>query len=58
MEPATLTFTTFLVAFLVVVFLVLLAAGLFTVEQQDRAIIERFGKYARVAGPGSTSRCR
>src|SRR5437879_4915025 len=24
----------------------------FTVEQQERAIVERFGKFVRVAGPG------
>ena len=52
MDPATLGFTTILVGVLIVVGLVLLAAGLFTVEQQNRAIIERFGKYSRVCGPG------
>lgn len=29
-----------------------LLAGLFTVEQQTRAIVERFGKYHKSAGPG------
>lgn len=52
MDPATLGFTTILAGFIVVVLLVLLAAGLFTVAQQNRAIVERFGKFARVAGPG------
>ncbi len=40
------------VGILVVVALVLLAMSLFTVEQQNRAVIERFGKFLRVAGPG------
>ena len=52
MTPGEFPVTTTLVAIAIVVALVLLAAGLFTVEQQDRAIIERFGKFARVAGPG------
>ena len=32
--------------------LLLLALGLFTVKQQTRAIVERFGKYVRTAKPG------
>lgn len=52
MIPPDMTVTYTLVAIAIVGALVLLAAGLFTVEQQDRAIIERFGKLARVAGPG------
>src|SRR5207245_9832304 len=28
----------------------------FTVEQQERAIVERFGKFVRVAGPGLQSK--
>ncbi len=32
--------------------LLLLASGLFTVEQQTRAVIERFGRYHRTAEPG------
>jgi regulator of protease activity HflC (stomatin/prohibitin superfamily) len=35
-----------------VVVLVFLSATLFTVEQQSRAIIERFGRYVRTAPPG------
>jgi len=31
---------------------VLALAGLFTVEQQTRVVIERFGRYLRIAGPG------
>ena len=34
------------------VVLVFLSATLFTVEQQSRAIIERFGRYVRTAAPG------
>ena len=30
----------------------------FTVEQQERAILERFGKFVRVAGPGYRPRHR
>ncbi|MDD5190134.1 MAG: SPFH domain-containing protein [Dehalococcoidales bacterium] len=44
-----------LIIFLVVLFfflLILLASSLFTVEQQTIAIIERFGKFARLAEPG------
>lgn len=32
--------------------LVTILSGLFTVEQQTRAIIERFGKFITIAGPG------
>lgn len=32
--------------------LFLLATGAFTVQQQTRAIVERFGKYHKIAGPG------
>ncbi|MBK9344029.1 MAG: SPFH domain-containing protein [Dehalococcoidia bacterium] len=32
--------------------LVVLLSGLFTVEQQTAAVVERFGKFRRVAGPG------
>jgi len=35
-----------------VIVLVLLFGSLFTVEQQTAAIVERFGKFRRVAGPG------
>ncbi len=52
MNPAEFTFSATLIGILVVVGLVIIAMGLFTVEQQNRAIIERFGKFSRVAGPG------
>lgn len=42
----------FLLILAALVLFIVLATGLFTVEQQNRAIIERFGKFARVAGPG------
>jgi len=32
--------------------LCIVVSGLFTVEQQTRAIVERFGKFQKVAGPG------
>lgn len=32
--------------------LIVVVSGLFTVAQQTRAIVERFGKFQRVAGPG------
>lgn len=35
-----------------ILFLVVLFGGLFTVEQQTRAIVERFGKFHKIAGPG------
>lgn len=42
-----------IIAGIAIVFFVILAlSGLFTVEQQTRAIVERFGKYIRTAGPG------
>lgn len=37
---------------LALVGLMLLASGLFTVEQQTRAVIERFGKFQKIAHPG------
>jgi regulator of protease activity HflC (stomatin/prohibitin superfamily) len=37
---------------IVVFFLIILFSGLFTVEQQTRAIVERFGGYRKIAGPG------
>lgn len=42
----------FLLTVAVIGGIAIIAMGLFTVEQQNRAIIERFGKFARVAGPG------
>ncbi len=33
-------------------FLVVLFSGLFTVQQQSRALIERFGRFKKVCGPG------
>ena len=36
----------------VVVLLLFLFMGIYTVKQQTFAVIERFGKYARIAGPG------
>ena len=35
-----------------VIALVIIFSAVFTVEQQTAAVIERFGKFARVAGPG------
>jgi regulator of protease activity HflC (stomatin/prohibitin superfamily) len=35
-----------------VILLILLFGGLFTVEQQTRAIVERLGRFHRIAGPG------
>jgi regulator of protease activity HflC (stomatin/prohibitin superfamily) len=37
---------------LIVLFLIIVGSGLFTVEQQTRAIVERFGRFVRVAEPG------
>ena len=37
---------------LAIIVLVAIASGLFTVQQQTRAIVERFGKFHKVAGPG------
>lgn len=42
---------TFLLAALVLT-VIILALALFTVEQQTAAVIERFGKFVRIAGPG------
>ncbi len=42
---------TFLLAVLVLT-VIILALALFTVEQQTAAVIERFGKFVRIAGPG------
>lgn len=39
-----------------VVIIIILAASLFTVEQQRVAIIERFGRFKRLAGPGLHAR--
>lgn len=35
-----------------IVGLIILSSGLFTVQQQTHAVIERFGKFVRIAGPG------
>jgi len=35
-----------------VLFLIVVFSGLFTVEQQTRAIVERFGGFHKIAGPG------
>lgn len=40
------------VGFLVLVGLILVCSGMFTVQQQTMAIIERFGKYHAIAAPG------
>jgi regulator of protease activity HflC (stomatin/prohibitin superfamily) len=37
---------------LVVLCLLLLLSGFFTVQQQTRAVVERFGRFARISGPG------
>lgn len=34
------------------ILLLLLASGIFTVQQQTRVIIERFGRFHKIAGPG------
>ena len=39
-------------AVLAFICLIILTSSFFTVEQQNRAIIERFGRYVRTAGPG------
>jgi regulator of protease activity HflC (stomatin/prohibitin superfamily) len=36
----------------VVIGLIIAASGIFTVQQQTRVIIERFGRFERVAPPG------
>jgi regulator of protease activity HflC (stomatin/prohibitin superfamily) len=35
-----------------VLFLIIVFSGLFTVEQQTRAIVERFGRFHKIASPG------
>ena len=40
------------VALIALFVLFILALGIFTVQQQTRAIVERFGRYLRTAGPG------
>ena len=35
-----------------VIFLMIVFSGLFTVQQQTRAVVERFGKFQKIAGPG------
>lgn len=46
--PALIVFAVVVGVFLLIV----LTSGLFTVEQQTRAVIERFGKFQRTAAPG------
>ena len=43
-----------LIVFVVLVFfgLILLVSGVFTVQQQTRVVVERFGRYLKIAGPG------
>ncbi len=48
MDLLALTF----VALIALFALFILALGIFTVQQQTRAIVERFGRYLRTAGPG------
>ncbi|HVP11591.1 MAG TPA: SPFH domain-containing protein [Phycisphaerae bacterium] len=36
----------------IVVILLLMLSGAFTVEQQTRAVVERFGRFIRICGPG------
>jgi len=46
-------FATIMLWAVVVIFAIIILSGtLFTVEQQSRAIIERFGRYVRTASPG------
>ena len=52
MTSPEIAVATTLLALAVLIGLVVLATGLFTVAQQNRALVERFGKFARVAGPG------
>jgi regulator of protease activity HflC (stomatin/prohibitin superfamily) len=40
------------VVFLVVIFTIFVLTGFFTVKQQTSAIVERFGKFKRIAGAG------
>lgn len=48
MEPVILI----VVGVIVVVAILVSLGGFFTVEQQTRAIVERFGKFQQIAGPG------
>jgi regulator of protease activity HflC (stomatin/prohibitin superfamily) len=41
-----------LVGVVIVLFLLMILSGLFTVEQQTRAVIERFGRFSKTCGPG------
>ena len=47
MDPALVILIVVVVAAIIVIL-----SGLFTVEQQTRAIVERFGRFVRIAGPG------
>jgi regulator of protease activity HflC (stomatin/prohibitin superfamily) len=40
------------IVFLVIIFIVFVLMGFFTVKQQTAAIVERFGKFKRIAGAG------
>lgn len=40
------------IGFIFILLFLLIFSGLFTVEQQTRAIVERFGKFQKSAGPG------
>lgn len=51
MGPASFAMVVFWLV-IAVFAIVILTGTLFTVEQQSRAIIERFGRYVRTAGPG------
>ncbi|MBI2551291.1 SPFH domain-containing protein [Candidatus Uhrbacteria bacterium] len=42
----------FIVGFILFIGFIILVSSLFTVQQQTAAIISRFGKYVRTAGPG------
>jgi regulator of protease activity HflC (stomatin/prohibitin superfamily) len=37
---------------MIVLLALLLLSGFFTVQQQTRAVVERFGRFARISGPG------
>lgn len=50
--PQSAAITLFLLAFLVLFGLTFISSCFFTVQQQNRAIVERFGKYVRTAKPG------
>lgn len=43
---------TIMIAVLAVVGVILLFTGLFTVQQQTHAVVERFGKFHKICGPG------